>query len=68
MDYEPADGLLYIEGSLLYLVTTVGEPDATDLSEAQPEAAGWPGRSYHIAPLRTPRIQKDDGFSIPPLD
>jgi hypothetical protein len=68
MDNEPADGLLYIEGSLLYLAATVGEPDATDLSEAQPEAAGWPGRSYHIAPLRTPRIEKDDGFSITPLD
>jgi hypothetical protein len=51
MDNEPADGLPYIEGSLLYLAATVGEPDATDLSEAQPEAAGWPGRSrrYTVA-------------------
>ena len=57
MDNEPADGLPYIEGSLLYLAATVEEPDATDLSEAQPEAAGWPGRSrrYTVA-IRNGRL------------
>jgi hypothetical protein len=51
MDNEPADGLPYIEGSLFYLAATVGESEATDLSEAKPEAAGWPGRSrrYTVA-------------------
>ena len=57
MDNEPADGLPYIEGSLLYLAATVEEPDATDLSEAQPEGAGWPGRSrrYTVA-IRNGRL------------
>jgi len=57
MDNEPADGLPYIEGSLLYLSATVEESDATDLSEAQPEAAGWPGRSrrYTVA-IRNGRL------------
>jgi hypothetical protein len=57
MDNEPVDGLPYIEGSLLYLAATVGEPDATDLSEAQPEAAGWPGRSRrYTVPIRNGRL------------
>ena len=57
MDNELVDGLPYIEGSLLYLAATVGEPDATDLSEAQPEAAGWPGRSRrYTVPIRNGRL------------
>ena len=57
MDNELADGLPYIEGSLLYLAAPVGEPDAPDLSEAQPEATGWPGRSrrYTVA-IRNGRL------------
>ena len=57
MDNELADGLPDIEGSLLYLAATAEEPEATDLSQAQPEAAGWPGRSrrYPVA-IRNGRL------------
>jgi len=53
---ELADGLPYIEGSLLYLAATAEEPEAADSPQPQPEAAGWPGRSHrYTVPIRDGR-------------
>jgi hypothetical protein len=56
IDNELADGLPYIEGSLLYLAAAAEKPEVTDLPEAQTGAAGWPGRSRrYTVPIRNGR-------------